>query len=223
MIILKYHKKDAYTYLSHIDVLRHLTRTIRRADLTVSFSQGFNPHMLLNMSVPLPLGHASTAEYVTIQTDMDEKEFLERFNQKAPKGLFGLDAVKTEKNPNLAGKVLYCDYAIQTEGVSSQAKEEIEAIPSKSEYVIPYPTRKAPDGEKNVIPGVLAMWFEGDILNVRAGVGQATVRADILSQSLAKIFGFTLKGEVCRTKQYLVENGELIEVDIFLQKLRVEK
>ena len=76
MIVLKYLKKDAYTYLSHIDILRHLTRTIRRADLKVSFSQGFNPHMLLNMSVPLPLGHTGCAEYVTVQTEVGAEEFL---------------------------------------------------------------------------------------------------------------------------------------------------
>ena len=223
MIVLKYLKKDAYTYLSHIDILRHLTRTIRRADLKVSFSQGFNPHMLLNMSVPLPLGHTGCAEYVTVQTEVGAEEFLEKFNSKAPRGLFGISAVTVDKNPNLAGKVLYCDYAVQTADVSDEVKREIESIPQQKEYIIPYPTRKLPDGEKNIIPGVLALWFEGEILNLRAAVGQGTVRADIVSASLAKKFGFEIKGLVCRTKQYVTEEGVLLDVDLLLEKLRAKK
>ena len=46
MITLKYYKKDKAIYLSHIDVLRHMNRTFRRAGIDVAFSQGFNPHMV---------------------------------------------------------------------------------------------------------------------------------------------------------------------------------
>ncbi|MBO4535357.1 MAG: DUF2344 domain-containing protein, partial [Clostridia bacterium] len=49
MITLKYCKKDAMRFVSHIDGMRNQMRAMRRTGLDVAFSQGFNPHMLLNM------------------------------------------------------------------------------------------------------------------------------------------------------------------------------
>lgn len=68
MITLKYFKKDKAVFLSHIDVLRHMNRTFRRAGIDVQFSQGFNPHMLTKLGIPLPLATYSNCEYVTVQT-----------------------------------------------------------------------------------------------------------------------------------------------------------
>ena len=63
MITLRFEKQLAMRYVSHIDLLRHIERTMRRAGVPVAFSQGFNPHMQLNLGVPLPVGVGSVCEY----------------------------------------------------------------------------------------------------------------------------------------------------------------
>ena len=52
-IRFKYKKSDELKYIAHLDTLRVFTRAIRRANLLVSYSQGFNPHALIAFVMPL--------------------------------------------------------------------------------------------------------------------------------------------------------------------------
>ncbi len=66
MLTLKYCKAGSACFISHIDLLRHVSRILRRAGITVNYSQGFNPHALVYFSPPLGVGVSSVAEYLTI-------------------------------------------------------------------------------------------------------------------------------------------------------------
>ena len=52
MIVLRYTRLGTRRFLSHIDVLRDFGRIVRRADIPVGYSGGFNPHALLFFSPP---------------------------------------------------------------------------------------------------------------------------------------------------------------------------
>ena len=64
MITLSYRRFGNGIYISHTDVIRSLNRTIRRAGIDVNYSKGFNRHMSLKLTQPLPLGIASDDEWV---------------------------------------------------------------------------------------------------------------------------------------------------------------
>ena len=87
MILFKYTKTDGAEFLSHLDILRHIGRTTRRAGIKVALSQGFNPHMLVYLSAPMGVGIQSLAEYCQIETDEEPTSFIEKFNKNAPRGL----------------------------------------------------------------------------------------------------------------------------------------
>ena len=63
MIVFKYTKKDGAEYLSHLDMLRHLNKILKRAGVPINYSKGFNPHMSIYMSSPIAVGLCSNAEY----------------------------------------------------------------------------------------------------------------------------------------------------------------
>lgn len=65
-IWLKFSKEEACRFLSHRDVLRLMTRALRRAGVPVAFSQGFNPHPKVSFAAPLPVGSTSQAEYMEL-------------------------------------------------------------------------------------------------------------------------------------------------------------
>ena len=69
MILVKYSKLHGAEFISHLDTLRHLGKIIRRMGINVKYSQGFNPHLLIFMSSPIPLGMKSESEYCLIDTD----------------------------------------------------------------------------------------------------------------------------------------------------------
>lgn len=85
---LQYEKKDYCRYISHLDLIRIFERVCRRADIPLSFSQGFNPHPRLSFGPPLSLGFSSEAEYLDMEIDAAyDKNLAESMNAFLPKGL----------------------------------------------------------------------------------------------------------------------------------------
>lgn len=53
-------------HIGHLDLMRALQRALRRSGLPVSFSQGFNPHILLSLAAPLSVGMAGEREVMEV-------------------------------------------------------------------------------------------------------------------------------------------------------------
>lgn len=56
-------------YISHLDINRCMTRTLRRSGLPVWYTQGFNPHVYLTFPLPLPLGQEGLREPMDIRLE----------------------------------------------------------------------------------------------------------------------------------------------------------
>jgi hypothetical protein len=56
-IRIQYAKTEPLRYTGNLDMHRIWERTLRRARLTIAYSQGFHPQPRLNQACPLPLGH----------------------------------------------------------------------------------------------------------------------------------------------------------------------
>lgn len=63
---LTFRKEGAARYISHLDLARALERALNRANMPVSYSQGFNRRPKLAMAAPLPLGYTSEYELADI-------------------------------------------------------------------------------------------------------------------------------------------------------------
>jgi len=72
-----------------LDLLRTMQRAIRRADIPVAFSQGFNPHPILSFASALSVGVTSEGEYldITLEKEMKPEDFAEHMNRFLPKGI----------------------------------------------------------------------------------------------------------------------------------------
>ncbi len=72
-------------FLSHLDNMRTIFRAIRRSEIPVAFSEGFNPHLKVSFGPPLPVGHTSEAEYFDlVLTQPYREEFITNFNNALP-------------------------------------------------------------------------------------------------------------------------------------------
>ena len=100
--VIKYTKESNIKFVGHLDLLRTLQRIIRRADLPVDFSKGFNPHMSVSIAQPLSVGMYSGGEYMDIvftekvSTDIIKKKLVEN----APSGIKILDVFKIREAEN---------------------------------------------------------------------------------------------------------------------------
>lgn len=82
-------KTGKMVYISHLDLMRLLTRALRRAELPVKITEGFNPHPKLSLKRALKLGVESQNEEgaVVIKDDVSPQDFLERLQLQLPEGI----------------------------------------------------------------------------------------------------------------------------------------
>jgi radical SAM-linked protein len=86
---LTFSKTEAMRFTGHLDLQRTLERTIRRAELPLAYSQGFNPHPKLTLAAALPLGFTSTCEVADLwlKEEMPLKEVEAALQNAAPPGI----------------------------------------------------------------------------------------------------------------------------------------
>lgn len=86
---LNFSKTGRAIYISHLDVNRMMTRAVRRAQLPMWYTEGFNPHPYIAFALPLSLGQSSDCEYmdIRIEGDMTDNEIKNRLNSVLPEGL----------------------------------------------------------------------------------------------------------------------------------------
>lgn len=77
-----YSKLNNAKYISHLDLLRCMQRAIKRAEIPVWYTMGFNPHIYINFPLPLSLGFESDCEIMEIRIidDIDLAEIKDRLN-----------------------------------------------------------------------------------------------------------------------------------------------
>ena len=218
ILVLKHYKRGNMKYISHIDLLRHFTRTFRRAGFEIEYSGGFNPHMLVNLGTPLPLGISSSAEYLTVRTDVPKEEFLEQYNRVAPAGLEGIRVFQPLVNPNVAGRTVAADYSVAQTGAEDK-RRDVEGVVN----LLSLPMTIEKKGEttvKDVAPLINAIKVYPGRLNVSLAAGNTTLRPDKFVEFLAGKFDFEIKTtDLWKYEQYVRENGVLLEMDRYLEKL----
>jgi len=103
-IRLAYTKKKEAKYIAHLDLTRMFDRALRRAQIQVAFSEGFNPHPKIAFGPPLPVGVESEREFVDIelQEALGAKgaflaEMVGKMQKQLPPGINLLDAALRPK------------------------------------------------------------------------------------------------------------------------------
>lgn len=108
LVRVKYCKDGPIKYISHLNLAQVFTRTLRRADIPVVISNGFNPRFRISFGPPLPLGISSTSEYLDIRLKEEIKveELTERLNLVLPQGLKILQAKTIPSSADSLVKVI---------------------------------------------------------------------------------------------------------------------
>lgn len=143
-------------YISHLDVLRSWERSLRRAGLPLSYSQGFTPHPKLAFAGPLPLGFVSDSELVDVTLDerVDTAEFRERLAAETTEDLAVLAVEEVPlSSPQPQAALLWADYRVDLPDVGFESavdavrtfleRETLEWTEERREKNRTYDLRKA--------------------------------------------------------------------------------
>ncbi len=154
--VIKFTKESSIKFISHLDLMRTLQRVIRRADLPMEYSKGFNPHMAMSIAQPLSVGVYSDAEYmdIVLVEELSEEEIVNRLNSKTASGIKFLTAKKVinkegeKKVPQTMALVDAARFTVKILCENAKIVEEkMEELEKKAEWTT---IKKSKKGEKEV-------------------------------------------------------------------------
>lgn len=142
---IKFTKGEEVKFIGHLDVMRLFQRAIKRANLPVAYSQGFNPHQLLSFANPLTLGTTSEGEYGDFEmAEKIEPTFImTELNKTLPKGIKVLDSVLiTQKTDSAMASIDGAKYIVFSKELKDSSQEDIKRYLSQKEILVLKKTKK---------------------------------------------------------------------------------
>src|SRR6185369_12493432 len=137
---LRFAKKGAMRYLSHLELLNVFTRAVSRGAVPILFSQGFHPHPRFSFATATSVGVESMAEYMDmfVSASITADEVLQRLNQALPEGLQILEATRIDvKSPSLSTLIDTTRYRITfDEQLSKELPERCVQFLAHTDFVI---------------------------------------------------------------------------------------
>lgn len=88
-MLIVFEKTFRLRHIGHLDLMRTMQRALRRSGLPVAYSQGFNPHLLLNFAAPLSVGMSGKREImeVPLSAEISPEAFQEKLSAALPPDL----------------------------------------------------------------------------------------------------------------------------------------
>ncbi|AAK79226.1 radical SAM-linked protein [Clostridium acetobutylicum] len=228
--LIKYSKGSNIKFVSHLDIMRAIQRTVKRAGIPAEYSKGFNPHMSMSIAQPLSVGIYSDGEYfdLNLKEEVSEDKIKETFNKAATNDLKALDVIKIEKEYYDSGKKVESSmavieaarYFIKIKYKSTESlKEEIEKIIKDENWSILKKTKKS---EKIVnIKGMVKRFSykisEGilEIDTLVACGSRENLSPDLLCEYIKKHTSNVLENsfsDIKRIEMYALKNKKLVEL-----------
>ena len=122
---LKFMRKGSLSYIGHLDLMRTLEHALRRAELPLLHSQGYNPRPMLVFALPLGVGIATEADYVdvSLSEETDTDFVIKSLNVKLPKDLKILDGwTVPESSGSIMALVAAASYRLRAKGIAPAVK-----------------------------------------------------------------------------------------------------
>ncbi|MBI4716795.1 MAG: DUF2344 domain-containing protein [Planctomycetes bacterium] len=111
-------------YISHHDTLRLFQRALVRADIPLRWSEGFNPHPRMTIPLPRPVGIASDAECIVVDTTcaIDAQDARRRLSATLPDDMRITDVRRLGQGETLQPAAVR--YRLDVNGADRQRLEE---------------------------------------------------------------------------------------------------
>ncbi|MBN1678823.1 MAG: DUF2344 domain-containing protein [Anaerolineae bacterium] len=133
-------KQGMFRFVGHLDLARIFEHVLRRGEISLEYTQGFNPRPRIQFAAALPVGVTSTCEYVDAWlinrlVDGFPERWIERLNATSTSGLVVYDItevpVKSDALPTLVTSAEYiitpADDAVDFDALCQRAQALIDA------------------------------------------------------------------------------------------------
>ena len=118
-------------FIGHLDVMRHITRSLRRAGLKVLYTRGFHPKPKIETAPPLPLGTSGLAELMDLHLadPPGDEDILERLRHAVPPDMEVTTIRRLADDEKKLAKVLEAArYVVLVDAIRSDVEAAVEKI-----------------------------------------------------------------------------------------------
>jgi radical SAM-linked protein len=143
---LFYKKKGRMKFISHLDMNRFFTRILRKSNLPIWYTEGFNPHPYITFAAPLSLGFESEYEIMDFRLTDDDfslEKAAEILKTVVPEYI---EIISLKEPVMKAGKIGFAGYELTFENKET-AEKFYDFISSDSVIV----SKKTKKGDVKVI------------------------------------------------------------------------
>lgn len=158
-IIAALHEKGRAAYLSHLDMQRTLQRSLRRADMPLQYSQGFNPHPLMAFAGALSTGFESEREWFDVRLDGEiaPADFEARLNAVLPEGMAVSHAMEAPEGlSTLTGHLAAARYTLwvrpEKTVMAAEVNSALNQLLASSELMVQKRTKSGAMVPQNIRP-----------------------------------------------------------------------
>lgn len=145
---LRFSKTGRLKYISHLDINRAMARALKRAEIPLWYTEGFNPHPYMSFSLPLSLGVESLCESVDLRIvgEISNQEIKDRLNKVLPEDLKIVDVYDDFRDNS---EIAYSDYVYKFEFKDNDlALEKIKNVLASDEILA---LKKGKKGRKRIM------------------------------------------------------------------------
>lgn len=189
---LRFRKVGRAIYISHLDLMQTMQRAFFRAACPLRYSEGFNPHPLLSIALPLSVGAASECEIMDfrLREDVDLATLPARLTAVLPEGIEILEAYEfTRKAAEL--KWLRVRGVLEYDERDAAAMAAALADFYAQEQIVITKKTKRGMGETDIRPAIREIDFSvsgGDVLlEALISAQEPTLNPELLVEALRQL------------------------------------
>ena len=185
---LRFRKTGRAVYISHLDLMQTMQRAFFRAGYALRYSEGYNPHPLLSIALPLSVGTASECELMDfrLKEDVDLTALPARLTAALPEGIEVLEAYEfTRKAAELKW--------LRVRGVFEYDAREAAAMAAalrdfyaREQIVITKKTKRG-QGETDIRPAIREIAFSAEgadvVLEALISAQEPTLNPELLAEA----------------------------------------
>ncbi|MFT5872754.1 MAG: radical SAM-linked protein [Clostridium sp.] len=231
--LIKYSKESEIKFVAHLDLMRTLQKIIKRSELPIEYSKGFNPHMAVSIAQPLSVGAYSNGEYmdVILGGELEEKYIMDKMNENTPRGIKILDVVKVipvegKKKSQAMAIIDAAKYTIKLKCTGAEeVKEALHNLCKNEEWNIIKKSKKS--GDKMVNIKSLVHKFEYEVDNSMICISTLIAcgsRANLSAQLLVEYMKVNIESihqeafvDIAREEMYASKDDKLVTLSEFFK------
>jgi len=185
---LRFSKTGKAKYISHLDLMATMRRTLLRAGIGLAYSEGFNPHPYISIALPLPVGTGSICELMDIglAVDLLPDGLPEIINEFLPEGLKVLEVYSPEAKLSSVAWIDISGLLYYDAGAPRNAAEKLTERFAENHIVISKKTKRG-ISDIDISPFIRDVCFTHHsevIMSARISAQNPTITPENLMSSL---------------------------------------